>query len=69
MISDAKIYEYKKGIAGIPNDVPLVLGPLSGMILSDEKLNWDGYYERAWDSFTSLNGLSAAFFAAATVAE
>lgn len=39
MISDVKIYEYKKGIARIPNDGPLVLGPLSGMILSDEKLN------------------------------
>lgn len=52
MISDAKIYEYKKGIAGIPNDGPLVLGPLSGMILSGEKLNWDGYL---WASMRQLH--------------
>lgn len=69
MISDAETYEYNKGIVGIPNDGPLVLGPLSGMILAHERLNWDGYYERARDHLASLNGLSAALFAAASVAE
>jgi len=36
---------------------------------SNEKFNWDEYYERAQDHITSLARLSAALFAAASVAE
>jgi len=55
MISCAKAYENDKRIAG--------------MSLSDEGLNWDGYYEGARDYITSLNRLSANLFAASSVAE
>jgi len=50
MISCAKAYENDKRIAG--------------MSLTNEGLNWDGYYKGARDYITSFNRLSANLFAA-----